>query len=377
MTLTPIRFSNVMTALLTAAVALSAVGCSNMERRKFVFWGDVVYEKPESVSDHWSDYGPFKLNDPSKKLRRGKAGVVRFFKEKDFLHSIPVEGELIVYVYQGEEEGVELTEPLARLVLTNEQLNSQRKFDKKNGYSYHIWLDLGEIDAPAQNISILTVFNDAATRDQVASGITYTRIGGTEKGPESADNESESGLDPVAWARKYRQTSGMPLLSDAERESLIHQSPSDSAAASATLGTPEKPGESSNGADAPGAAGPTTIELSPTLTRQMTADPSGAQPAATESRYAAYLKENPKGQWKKMPEGTAIVPPDLTAQNPSAISKSPTADSKAKTLTFDELRAVSGPNSAGAYFTTGVVEKGGNVQLNALNPGADGSTGLF
>ncbi|MBQ3332293.1 MAG: hypothetical protein IJG83_02610, partial [Thermoguttaceae bacterium] len=67
-------------------------GCTSIERHQFVFWGDIVTEKPADIQDHWSDYGPFRLNDPTKKLRRGKAGVIRFFKEKDHNRSIAVDG---------------------------------------------------------------------------------------------------------------------------------------------------------------------------------------------------------------------------------------------------------------------------------------------
>lgn len=357
------RISNLLILSLMTAVTLSAVGCSNMEKRKFVFWGDVVFEKPESISDHWSDYGPFKLNNPAKKLRRGKAGVVRFYKEKDFVHSIPVDGELVVYVYQGEEEGVELTEPMARLVLTSEQLNSQRKFDKKNGYSYHIWLDLGEIDAPAENISILTVFNDTKTRDQVASGITYTRIDGKEKSPTDASDAESAALDPIAWAKQARQSNQIPLLSDEEREKFARQKSGCETGENRSDSNTSEPGASET--DRP----TTTIELSLALTEQMRCERAEPASSDVQSRYASYLSENSAasptapGRWEKMPEGTEVVQPILTAQKTGAIPPAPVA-SQEKKISFDDLRTVSGPASSGAYFTQGTVTPSG-VQVDA------------
>lgn len=175
------------TARLGAAIALTAClfflclglgGCSGLERHQYVFWGDIVMEHPKTLQDHWTDCGPFLPDDRSMKMRRGKAGVLRFYKKNNFEKSIPVDGELVVYVFNGIETGIELTEPEYKLIINSEQLNRQRKFDKKNGYTYHIWLDLGEVDLPPEPIAILVVFTETKTREQVASGITYTQIGG-------------------------------------------------------------------------------------------------------------------------------------------------------------------------------------------------------
>ena len=170
-------------------------GCSGIERHEYLFWGEIVPEHPEEIEDHWSDYGPFLPDDRSLKMRRGKAGVIRFYKKKDLERSIPVDGELVVYVYDGAYGGIELTEPEYKLVIPSQKLNQQRKFDKENGYSYHVWLDLGEVDLPPKSISIIAVFTENKTRDQLASGITYTQIGGE---PTKTDSQLVSQPDHMA-----------------------------------------------------------------------------------------------------------------------------------------------------------------------------------
>ena len=167
-----------------AALGLFALlsGCSSFEHHQYVFWGEIVPQHPETLEDYWVDYGPFLPDDHTKKMRRGKAGVLRFYKKGDFERSIPVDGELVVYVFEGHNDGVELTLPKYKLTVDSQRLNRQRKFDKEKGYSYHIWLDLGEVDQPEEAISILAVFTETKTRDQVASGITYTQIGGEPTG---------------------------------------------------------------------------------------------------------------------------------------------------------------------------------------------------
>ncbi len=342
-------------------------GCTSLgiERHKYIFWGDIVPGKPTSIRDHWSDYGPFRLDDPNAKLRRGKAGVIRFFTEKDYSHSIAVDGDLVVYVYSGNEEGVELTEPFARLFLTSEQLNHQRKFDKKNGYSYHIWLDLGVVDDPPENISILTVFNDAETRDQVASGITYTRIEGLETISKEKDahrseielSEDTDEMDPVEWARKYRDSNPSAKLTKEEKQDTV---------------------QSENDFDHPEA---TVIDLSPAMAQQLQKIPQ-QQNHPEESRYAAYLDAKEKGRWVEAPAGTDLNAMAMTAmRTPEPMGKqiSPTNHSISDQslrergnsqglsnhkLSFDELRNATGPSANGEYFTQGYVSKEGQIKAD-------------
>ncbi len=333
-------------------------GCTSIEHHKFVFWGDIVTEKPDDVQDHWSDYGPFRLNDPTKKLRRGKAGVIRFFKEKDHTHSIAVDGELIVYVYAGSDEGIELTEPYARLILTPEQLNSQRKFDKKSGYSYHIWLDLGEIDDPPENISILTVFNDTKTRDQVASGITYTRIEGVV--PVKREGESEQAdktLNPVEWAKKYKEENPSTDLTEEEKRCLDAMN--------------FREDNDSEGLAEETAAEPSVIDMSEQMTHQVRNAPA-AKPIDGQSRYATYLEQKNRGRWVNAPEGTVFDHPTLTAMNNVAdgvsaaasnqeLTNGPAPRMTGKKLTFDDIRAATGPTADGQYLTQGYVNSEGKL----------------
>ncbi|MBR3218854.1 MAG: hypothetical protein IKF77_02950 [Thermoguttaceae bacterium] len=340
-------------------------GCTSIERHRFVFWGDIVTEKPADIQDHWSDYGPFRLNDPTKKLRRGKAGVIRFFKEKDHTRSIAVDGELIIYVYAGSDEGIELTEPYARLVLTSEQLNSQRKFDKKSGYSYHVWLDLGEIDDPPENISILTVFNDTKTRDQVASGITYTRIEGIVSAKKAGESpQDEKTLDPVEWARKYKEANPSTNLTEEEKRRLdAMNAPQDN--------NPERTAEDGEETAEKTAAEPSVIEMSEQMARQVRYAPA-SEPIDEHSRYASYLEQKNSGRWVDAPEGTVFDHPTLTAMNNAAggiaaaaagqnQTGGPASRMTGRKLTFDDIRAATGPTADGQYLTQGYVNSEGKL----------------
>lgn len=378
--------------LLLVGLTAELTGCSGMERKKYLFWGDVVGVKPDTLLDHWEDYGTFLPNDPNLKKRRGKAGVLRFFLDRDMSHSIPVSGSLIVFVFRGDDEGVELTEPMAKLVLEPEQLDRQRKFDKKKGYNYHIWLDLGEIDLPEENISILCVFTDSKTKEQVASGITYTRItGGSSPGETTEKSTGETSpkkttLDPETWAQGYRRQKGdTVLLKKSAEESKMAASPEtadrEEATAPATV--------NSDG---------TVIELSSTMVRQLENGPPQT-PTDEKSRMEAYLEEKclPKG-WSKA-EGMDFQSPVLTAQaspvatlnsaTPASTSAGGTTAVKAggtkivgpnqKKLTFSELRSAGGPQSEqGAYFSLGTVGQDGSLQNDAsLVPKENGAIVLY
>lgn len=185
----------------------TTLGCSSVGPRKYVFFGDPKPEKVELFEDFWSDdYGAFKPDDPSLPLRRGKAGVVRFFKKNSYSRAILVDGTLTVNVYEGDKPGITLTQPDAQMVITSEELNeSHRQFDKKNGYSYHIWLDLGEYDQPEKTYTLLSIFKDAKTGAATLSKPIVIVAPGTS--PEIKDDEEEATASDGAnaaeeWARE-------------------------------------------------------------------------------------------------------------------------------------------------------------------------------
>ncbi len=174
-------------------ITLCATACSSVGPRKYILFGDPQPEKVEMFEDYWKDY-PFKPDDPDLPLRRGKGGVIRFFKKNSYTRAIMVDGDLTVNVYYSQKEGVTLTQPDAQMVITSKELNEQhRKFDKENGYSYHVYLDLGEYDQPEEEITILSVFKDAKTGQATLSKEIRTTVMGTsppvkkkeEKSPES------------------------------------------------------------------------------------------------------------------------------------------------------------------------------------------------
>ena len=370
-------------ALLLLAAALFALsvfsGCAGMEKHKYVFWGEIVGVKPDVLQDHWSDYGPFLPNDPKLKMRRGKAGVLRFYREKQMDHSVPVDGSLIVYVYHGDEEGVELTEPMAKLVLGPEKLEKLRKFDKKTGYTYHVWLDLGEIDLPEENISILAVFTDAKTKEQVASGVTYTRIGsngnGSENGNDISPNESASPNNkkmpsPEAWARQYRKENGALFGDQVTGESSTGDPSTERNGETA----PTAPGET---VPADRAQSQTTIELTDQMSRPFgtsgTTSNTAGQSSDESRRFAAYVNAK-KSDAATIAPGWNEASPDMNFNAPVLVAQkgaiTPTPERKVgpaqKKLTFEQLRTVTGPTSEqGAYFTQGTIAPSGTVQAES------------
>ena len=193
--------SKITLVLLGLFVATAFVGCSSVGPRKYVLFGDPKAEKVEIFEDYWEDY-PFKPDDPDLPLRRGKGGVVRFFKKNNYTRSILVDGDLTVNVYYSVDDGVTLTQPDAQLVLTSEELNKKhRKFDKETGYSYHVYLDLGEYDQPEEEITILSIFKDAKTGQATLSKeIRTTVMGTTPLNAKGKDSEMES--EAVRWAKK-------------------------------------------------------------------------------------------------------------------------------------------------------------------------------
>lgn len=184
-----------------ALFCISAVGCSNAGPKKYVFFGEPQPQKVELFEDYWTDY-PFRPDDPSLPLRRGKGGVIRFFKKNSYSKSILVDGELTVNVYFSTDEGVTLTQPDMQLVVTSEQLNQEhRKFEKETGYTYHVYLDLGEYDQPEEEITILSAFKDAKTGQVTLSHEIRTTAMGTTPLPEDEFLSVRSEVEKLAEKR--------------------------------------------------------------------------------------------------------------------------------------------------------------------------------
>lgn len=190
----------ILLSLLLALFCVSTVGCSNAGPKKYVLFGEPKAQKVELFEDYWSDY-PFKPDDPSLPLRRGKGGVIRFFKKNSYTRSILVDGDLTVNVYKSVDEGVTLTQPDMQLVVTSEDLNKKhRKFEKETGYTYHVYLDLGEYDQPEEEITILSIFKDAKTGQVTLSKEIRTTAMGTTPLPEEEFSNGKS--EAEKWARK-------------------------------------------------------------------------------------------------------------------------------------------------------------------------------
>lgn len=305
----PVRSIFLAAFLLAGGVVTLLSGCSSFEQHKYVLWGDIVPQHPETLEDHWTDYGPFVPDDRSMKMRRGKAGVLRFYKKNDFERSIPVDGELVVYVFSGDDSGVELTEPKYKLVLDTEKLNRQRKFDKENGYSYHIWLDLGDVDQDPEPISILAVFTETKTHEQTASGITYTQIGGepTEAKPQKETAKEEKAPELPNIARLP-----IPEYKPANAEEAV---PETDAASNQVL----------------------SVNLSETLAERMAAAPAVQDTGSYEHR---------------LPVKTAYSPAEPANLEPVH-----------KKLTFEDLRTMGSPSFGQNqdYLSQGVADSQGNA----------------
>ena len=185
-------------ALVFALACPLFFGCSNAGPRKYVFFGDPQPEKVEMFEDYWEDY-PFKPDDPSLPLRRGKGGVIRFFKKGSYTKSILVDGELTVNVYYSQREGLALTQPDEQMVLTSEELNGKhRKFSKDVGYTYHVYLDLGEYDQPEAEITILSIFKDAKTKQATLSKEIRTTTLGTSPPVPKEKEQTETDAEKIA-----------------------------------------------------------------------------------------------------------------------------------------------------------------------------------
>lgn len=240
---------------------------------------------PTQMVDVWKTYAQ---TTPEGKAMRGIAGRVHFYGDSKKKRTVKVDGDLTVFVFDGEEKDPAHAKPLCVYQFKSETLQKHYSFKKPLGHGYDFFLAIDELDGEEKTLCVMTRFDDILEGSLVLSAPVHTILKGTQReaAPETPVREF------LAQRTALRQVGMEP---GAEHESAAASSDSGKIEQAAFLNAP-----SENKVGKPDAArqrNVATISLNDHLTRRLSQ--SGAEndapPMESEQKFGFFERENKSG----------------------------------------------------------------------------------
>lgn len=149
-------------------------------------------EIPDRILPIWTDTV---LHQPNQKGVRGFGGRVYFYKEgKD--SPVPVDGNVTVYVFDGDFDSVDSTKPLKKYIITADQLE---KLSSKStlGVSYSLWIPWDEVGGASRKLNLIARF-DGMQGGTVISSSSAKLLPGIDTPKNRLDIKPASGQQEIS-----------------------------------------------------------------------------------------------------------------------------------------------------------------------------------
>ena len=125
-------------------------------------WAKNAAKTPVKVVDMWNSYAQTTSEGT---VVRGMAGRVHFYDNPRESHAVKVDGNLTVYVFDGNETDPAHTKPLKIFQFKAETLAQHHSYKKSVGHSYTFFLPIDEIGGEEKSLCIITRFDDRLEKD--------------------------------------------------------------------------------------------------------------------------------------------------------------------------------------------------------------------
>jgi len=112
---------------------------------------------PAKMVDVWNSYAQV---TPNGTVMRGKAGRVHFYDDHKGDRAVKVDGDLTVYVFDGNEIDPAHTKPLKIFQFKADTLEKHYSHQKPFGHGYNFFLPMDEIDGVEKPLSIIVRFDN-------------------------------------------------------------------------------------------------------------------------------------------------------------------------------------------------------------------------
>ena len=130
---------------------------------------------PAKMVDVWNSYAQV---TPDGTVMRGKAGRVHFYDDHGGDRAVKVDGDLTVYVFDGNETDPAHTKPLKIFQFKADTLEKHYSHQKPFGHGYHFFLPMDEIGGVEKPLSIIVRFDNRLDEMFVMSQPVNTVLAG-------------------------------------------------------------------------------------------------------------------------------------------------------------------------------------------------------
>ena len=170
---------------------------------------ETAMEIPDRLLPIWTDTV---LHQPNQRGVRGFGGRIYFYKEGED-KPVPVDGNLTVYVFDGDYDAVDATRPLKKYIITSEQMKDLSS-SSSLGVSYNIWVPWDEVGGASKKLNLIARY-DGVQGGTVISASSTKMLPGVDKPDDtyraSKKQDPDSNSFPVSQASYLdEQTAATP-----------------------------------------------------------------------------------------------------------------------------------------------------------------------
>jgi hypothetical protein len=184
-----ISSSKIINFLLTVFIFVFVLGCqSNLALKRIQAKNPLAKNSaktPTKMVDVWNTYAQ---TTPEGKLLRGVAGRIHFYNDYKKKQAIKVDGNLTVFVFDGNEKDPAHAKPLKVYQIKSETLDKHYSFKKPLGHGYDFFLPFDEIGGEEKNLCVMTRFDDRLEDVLVLAQPVVTTLKGSKQEPPPAEN---------------------------------------------------------------------------------------------------------------------------------------------------------------------------------------------
>lgn len=163
---------------------------------------------PVQMVDVWKTYAQ---TTPEGKAMRGIAGRVHFYGDSKKKRTIKVDGDMSVFVFDGEVKDPAHAKPLCVYQFKSETLQKHYSFKKPLGHGYDFFLPVDEIDGEEKNLCVMTRFDDILEGSLVLSAPVHTILKGTQR-----EATPETPVREFLAQRSILQNAGMEVSAEVQ-----------------------------------------------------------------------------------------------------------------------------------------------------------------
>ena len=138
-------------------------------------WAKNAAKTPVEIVDAWN---ACVQTTPEGKVMRGLAGQLHFYDNQKQRQAIKVDGDLTVYIFDGNETDPAHTKPLKIFLFEADTLDQYYSYRKPFGHGYNVFLPVDEIGGDEKTLSILVRLDDKLNKALVMAPPTNTVLAG-------------------------------------------------------------------------------------------------------------------------------------------------------------------------------------------------------